>query len=86
MKKAVSRHQFKNGKCIEAGIVTDKDKLEEVDDFYLKIGQDETHFRPDELVLIIKILSDTLLERVVGYEVNTGRLTKLDYKLKDFHK
>ena len=85
MKKKISGHNFKNGKSIEAGIVTGKDKIEEVDDFYLKFGNEVVHIRPDEAVLIIKVLTDLLLERVVGYEVNTGRLTKLDYKLKGFH-
>lgn len=89
MRKKISGWTYENKKQININLVTSKDKLEETDDFELEfiLGEERSgyHLRPDEMVLLIKILSDALLERVIGYGVNRGKLTKKDYKLKDFY-
>lgn len=86
MRRRITGHTYKNnGAAFNAGIVTKRKKgVPACDVFYIefKTGKGERqifYIRPDEVVLIIKILSELILKRVITYKVNLGRKTKLDY-------
>ena len=79
MKKIIAKHRFKNNKSIQVG-VCDKSPIDlmflELQD---KDGKHTWYLRPDEVVLIIKLLSELILKRVINYEVNLGKKTSKDY-------
>ena len=81
MKRKITNHKFNNnGKEIAVGIC-DKSK---VDLMYLEFKSFNKrdviiYLRPDEIVLIAKLLIELILKRVVGYDVNLGRKSKYDY-------
>jgi len=80
MKRKIAQHKYKNDKSISVGIC---DNVNEVDLLFLEIADKKditTHyFRPDEVILIIKLLSELILKRVVKYDVNLGKKSKRDY-------
>lgn len=81
MKRKIAKHTFKNNKEISVGIVDRKDLPH--DNFFLQVEDSENittfYLRPDEVVLIAKLLNELILKRVISYEVNLGRKTKDDY-------
>ena len=80
MKKVIAQHKFKNNKSIKVGICDDINKT---DLLFLEFSDKDnitTHgLRPDEAVLIVKLLSELILKRVITYEVNLDKKGELDY-------
>lgn len=79
MKKIIVSHKYKNNKSINAG-VCDKTNTDVM--FLETVNKGEKYvwyLRPDEVVLIIKLLSELILKRVISYNVNLGKRKPKDY-------
>lgn len=83
MKNIIAQHRYENNKAIIVGICNKIKGIPKVDNLFLQIEDKELvhifYLRPDEIILIIKLLSELILKRVVNYEVNIGKKTKEDY-------
>ena len=83
MKKIIAQHKYINDKAIKVGVCNNIKGVPASDKLYLQIEDKELvhifYLRPDEIILLIKLLSELILKRVIKYEVNIGKKTKEDY-------